>query len=98
LTFIEESAEENINKHAEKHDKESARPKKQKQRDSIRTEKCANTKFFKCDKCKHNFKRTNEIEDHIQDWHCMEYDLKLRFDPRKPTRKKPIDPFYKKGV
>ena len=49
--YLEESAEENINKHAKKHDIESAGPFKQKQRDSIRTEKCANTKSFKCDKC-----------------------------------------------
>ena len=103
MSVFYESEESRLKKHLEdKHEElyleESAGTKEQKQRDSTRTEKYANTKLFKCNKCKHNFKRTNEIEDHIQDWHCMEYDLKLRFDPRKPTRKKPIDPIYKKGA
>ena len=82
MSVFYESEESRLKKHLEdKHEElyleESAGTKEQKQRDSTRTEKYANTKLFKCNKCKHNFKRTNEIEDHIQDWHCMEYDLKL---------------------
>ena len=34
-------------------------------------------KMFKCDLCEIKFKEENELEDHIQDWYCMECDLKL---------------------
>ena len=55
--------------HEELYPEVSAGSKKQKQRDSIRTDNCANMNLFKCDKCKYNFKRTNELEDHFQDCH-----------------------------
>ena len=64
-------------KHEELYPKESVGPKKQKQRDSFRTENRANMSLFKCDKCKYTFKRTNEPEDHCQDYHCVEYNLNL---------------------
>ena len=60
-------------KHEESYPKESAGSKKQKQGDTIRTENYANMNLFECDKCKYNFRRTNELEDHIQDYHCIEY-------------------------
>ena len=59
--------------HLKEEHEESAGPKKQKQRDTIRTENYANMNLFECDKCKYNFRRTNELEDHIQDYHCIEY-------------------------
>ena len=33
--------------------------------------------LVECDKCKYNFRRTNELEDHIQDYHCIEYTVSL---------------------
>ena len=35
--------------------------------------------LFKCDGCEYTFKRTNEPEDHYQDYHCEEYNLNLSY-------------------
>ena len=35
--------------------------------------------LFKCDGCEYTFKRTNELEDHYQDYHCEEYNLNLSY-------------------
>ena len=66
-------------KHEELYPKESVGPKNQKQRNSFRTENCTNVNLFKCDGCEYTFKRTNEPEDHYQDYHCEEYNLNLSY-------------------
>ena len=49
--------------------------------------------MFKCDICDVNFKGENELEDHIQDWYCMDYDLKLNCKTglESVVRTRPVD-------
>ena len=66
-------------KHGELYMTKSVGSKNQKQKDSFRTGNCANEDFFKCDGCEYTFKRTIELEDHPQDYHCKKYNLNLSY-------------------
>ena len=71
--YLEPTAEENNNKHEEEVDKESVEPKKQKQRDSIWSEKCANAKMFKCDRCDFTLECENEFNEHYNQMHIKDH-------------------------
>ena len=71
----------NNDKHEEEVDKASVKPRKQKKNDSICLKRGAFVKtvnMFKCDLCGVRFKEENNLEDHIQEWYFMDYDLKFK--------------------
>ena len=77
-------------------DKASVKPRKQKQNDSTSLKEdvyVETAKMFKCDIREVIFKGDNELEDHIQDWYCMDYDLKLNCKTglESVVRTRPVD-------